>query len=182
MKGINLSNANLKDAYLGNPLFLALSGFSKVDLTEADFTYSDLTRAKFIDVDLTGADFSEAILNDATFSRSVLVDAFFSSAKLNGARFSNCNLKHSKLYDARMNGAEFFASRPWEAKLYSDSNANEVTPESFSNKRIDSIEALLNGCREFRQTHKDEIVLYFRGESGQWDLKPSVMSLSQKSG
>ncbi len=174
-RGINLSNANFTGAYIGAALFLALSNRSIVDLTEADFTYSDLTRAKFVNVDLMRADFTKAILNYATLARSDLIETCFSSAHLSGTRFSNCNLEQSKLYNARLQGAEFFASRPWEAKLYSTSNSNEVTTESFPNKRIDSIEALLNGCREFRQTHKDEIVLYFRGERGQWDLKPSVM-------
>lgn len=175
LKGINLSNANLKDAYLGNPRSLTPGGFSKVDLTEADFTDSDLARAKFIDVDLTGADFSDAVLNDSTFARSDLVETCFSSRHLSGARFSSCNLEQSKLYNSRLNGAEFSASRPWESKLYCASSPNEATSKSFSKKRIASIEDLLNGCREFKETHKDELVLYFRGESGQWDLKPSVM-------
>ena len=179
LKEINLSNANLKDAYLGSLRFFALNDLHKVDLTDADFTYSDLTRAKFVNVDLTRADFSgRTALTDATFARSKLVQTNFSAVNLSGVRFFERNLKRSYLYNARLNGVEFNQSRPWEAILFPPLELSRGSLEDpLLERKLVAVSALLEACHEFsrRASGLDmDMVLYFRGQPCSCPLNPSV--------
>ncbi len=180
LRGINLSNANFTDAYIGDKRLLALNKGYTVDLTDADFTYTDLTRARFVNVDLTGANFSDAVLTDTNFLMSYLNNTCFSRATLNGAQFRECNLENAKLYRARLNGADFILSSLWEACLYCPRDHSEAPSIPLPRGRnISAVKDLLNWYHKFRKkslTSEDDTVLYFRGEkSASWDLRPSAM-------
>ncbi|MCE2436202.1 MAG: FRG domain-containing protein [Candidatus Latescibacteria bacterium] len=49
------------------------------------------------------------------------------------------------------------------------------------NKKIESIENLLEACRDLQNEYSDDVQLYFRGESrASWELRPSVMRCSEE--
>ena len=176
LRGINLSNANFTDAYIGDKRLFALNKRFTVDLKNADFTYTDLTRARFVNVDLTGANFSDAVLTNTNFLMSDLSGTDFSCATLNGAQFRECNLEGADLSNADLIGGDFIASKPWKARLHTPSNQNEIPSRSLPKDAIATIDNLLNWCRKLRESSEDDIVLYFRGKSRcSWGLRPSVM-------
>ena len=177
LPGINLSEANLSDATLRD-----------TDLTGAAFLQSNLIKAKLIGSHLTGATFVGGSLRGAKLWSAQLTDAKVWSvdltaaqlvgANLKGAQFWQCNLQGTHLYSADLVGTDFVESRPWTALLFLPPQ-NRPASVSFDREIVNGIDDLLNGCREFRQEHGDDIVLYFRGESRcSWDLRPSVMRVT----
>ena len=178
LRGIDLSNANLRHASIGVTLVSAFGKLStaNADLSDADFFSSDLTSAEFFRADLTDANFSWADLNGARFWECDLKDVSFSWASLKGTQFRNCNLEGAYLSNADLMGADFIASKPWKARLHSPSNQDEIAPESLPKDVIATIDNLLNWCNKLRELSEDDVVLYFRGQSRcSWDLRPSVM-------
>ena len=178
LAGFNLSNAVFYGAILDN----------------VNFSQADLRYARFADGSLKETDFSEADLTGAEFGPMYLGDATFSSAKLKDAELSQPNLT----------GTDLSWSRPWEAKLYGQSDNSSVSiPDSGikqrikstlnsvkecfrlscrpsrTDKKIESIAALIERCSEI-QSRNEDLILYFRGERDcTWELRPSVMRTSQ---
>ena len=80
------------------------------------------------------------------------------------------------LYSESLTAADFLQSRPWTAHLYWPSHQENVASKPFEREEIADVNDLLDRCRELRETHGHDVVLYFRGES-RWfpALSPSVM-------
>lgn len=111
---VDLSNADLSDAILGEASFIAadLSGTNlfKAHLSNADFSRARLSRANLYRAELVGANFKEANLSGATlvgarlqranFSEAQLVRANLSFADLSEANFSGANLSEVTLEGA----------------------------------------------------------------------------------
>ena len=181
---VQLRNVNLSGADLSN------STLRDTDLTGAKFYMANLTNANLMGSDFTGAQFvggtsHGARFHSAKFSKTLFLEHNLTAAQFNGAelqetRFLQCTLNQAHLYNETLAGADFILSRPWSALLYWPSAKANVGSETFENEEIGSINDLLDRCREFRQAHGDEVVLYFRGESRCFpELRPSVMRMPE---
>ena len=106
--------------------------------------------------------------------------AQFVGADLGEAQLWRCSLVKTHLYNANLIGPDFLQSRPWMADLFLPQERFDVDSSPFNRTNITGIEDLLSSCREFRQLHGDDVVLYFRGQSNSsWELRPSVMRQDQ---
>ena len=168
--GANLSNSTLRDT----------------DLTAAKFYMANLNNAKLVGSDLTGAQFvggtsRSARFHSAKFIKTLFLQLDLTAAQFNGAelqetRFLQCIMDGAHLYSESLTGADFILSRPWTALLYWPSTNDSIGSPTFVEEEIGGVNDLLDRCREFRQMHGDEVVLYFRGESRRFPaLSPSVM-------
>ena len=175
LSGINLSGANLSNAMLRDT-DLTGAAFLQAILTNANLIGSNFTQAMFVDSQLRNTKLHSANFSKTRFFHSDLSLAQFVGANLGGAQLWQCDLNGTHLYNADVIATDFIQSRPWTARLYFPATRDRVDAGSFDRKEVDGINALLDDCREFRKTHGDDIVLYFRGESrSSWDLYPSVM-------
>ncbi|WP_164503796.1 pentapeptide repeat-containing protein [Rickettsiales endosymbiont of Stachyamoeba lipophora] len=81
---VNMSNANLALRTVNNPaigMTLKLPyNFSKLNLSNANFTRADLTGANFKEANLTQVNFSYSILNEAMFNQANVAQTNFDSA------------------------------------------------------------------------------------------------------
>ena len=175
MRGINLSLSNLKGATLRNIDFSGAM-FAQADVSEASLMGSLFAGATFAGSILRASKPHSANFNRTRFLYSELDSAQFVEADLKEAQLWRCSLEGTHLYNANLIGTDFLQSRTWRANLFLPTGRGDVGSTAFNRPNINGIEDLLSGCREFRQLHGDDIVLYFRGESSSsWDLKPSVM-------
>ena len=180
---VNLSGANLSDSTLRDT-DLTGAKFYQAKLTRANLTGSDFTGVQFIGGTSRGAHFHSAKFFKTLFLQHELTAAQFNGAELQETRFLQCSLNQAEmlnhLYNETLASADFILSRPWSALLYWPSANTNVGSGTFDQKEIGSINDLLDRCREFRQIHGDEVVLYFRGESRCFpELRPSVMRMPQ---
>ena len=179
LSGANLSNSTLRDTDLTG------ASFGLANLTNAKLMGSDFTGARFIGGTSKGARFHSAKFSKTLFLEHNLTAAQFNGAELRETRFLQCTLDQAHLYSEALDseslaGADFILSRPWSALLYSPSTDANFGSETFDHKEVGSINDLLDRCREFRQAHGDEVVLYFRGESRCFpELRPSVMRMPE---
>ena len=88
--GVDLSNADLRDAHLSN----------------ADLRGVSLRKAKLQGADLTHADLHRADLSDADLSNADLRDAHLSDANLRDANLQDTNVEGADLRDAVLTGTE----------------------------------------------------------------------------
>ena len=167
LRNANLSGADLSDSTLRDT---DLSGakFYQAKLTRANLTGSDFTEVRFIGGTSRGAHFHSGKFFKTLFLQHDLTAAQFNGAELRETRFLQCTLDQAHLYSEALDseslaGADFILSRPWSALLYWPSTDANVGSETFDHKEIGSINDLLDRCREFRQAHGDEVVLYFSG-------------------
>ena len=168
--GANLSNSTLRDTDL------TAAKLYGADLTAATLVGSDFTEAQFIGGTSKGARFNFANFLRTWFLSHDLTSVQFNGAQLAETKFINCDLDGAHLYDTALTGADFILSRPWSALLYGPSAKPNLGIQAFDNEEISGINDLLDRCRDFRNVHGDEVVLYFRGESRCFpDLRPSVM-------
>ena len=175
LRGVNLIAANLSNSTLRD-----------TDLTGAKFSLANLNNAKLIGSDFTGAQFAGGSSRGAHFLSAKflktlfifhdLTAALFNGAELKETRFLECTIDGAHLYDEPLTGADFILSRPWTALLYWPSTSDKIGSQTFDEEEIGGINDLLVRCHEFRDTHGDEVILYFRGESRCFPaLRPSVM-------
>ncbi len=170
LSGANLSNSTLRDTDLTD------AKFYMSNLNNAKLTGSDFTRAQFVGGSSRSVRFHSAKFNKTLFLEHDLTAAQFNSAELHETRFLQCTLNQAHLYNETLAGADFILSRPWTALLYWPSTNTNVSSGLFYQEEIGSINDLLDRCREFREAHGDNVVLYFRGESRLFPkLRPSVM-------
>ena len=170
LSGANLSNSTLRDTDLTGAKFYG------ADLTNAKLVGSDFTGAQFIGGTSKGTRFHFANFSSTLFLAHDLTAAQFNGAKLEETQFIQCNLDGAHLYDIALTGTDFILSRPWSALLCRPSAKPNVGAHTFDKEEISGVNDLLDTCREFRNVHGDEVVLYFRGESRCFpDLRPSVM-------
>ena len=182
LKGINLSSANLNGAILDN-LDLSYSDFTGAHLNGTSLVGSSFTDSVFFGSELNEARLGKCNLTGTKFRNTWLQSADLAEADLAGAEFMFCHLEGAKFFNANLRGTNFARSRPWKAELYYRHNENGIDLDSFLDVRLDSVNRLLDECREFRRRHGNEVVLYFRGESRcapDWELRPSVMREARK--
>ena len=179
LRNVNLSGSDLSNSTLRDTDLTGVK-FHMANLTNANLMGSDFTGAQFIGGTSKGARFHSAKFSKTLFLEHNLTAAQFNGAVLQGTRFLQCILSQAHLYNETLAGADFILSRPWTALLYWPSANTNVGSETFNQEGICSINDLLDRCREFRQVHGDEVVLYFRGESRCFpELRPSVMRMPE---
>ncbi len=96
LKGINLSDFNLREANLSN-----------AELTGADFTGSDLRRANLSSARLTGACFHSTNLQNCKMKKASLKNSDFSKADLTNAVLTDSNIKDADFSSAILEGTDF---------------------------------------------------------------------------
>ena len=175
LRGVNLSGANLSNSTLRDT-DLTGSRFYMANLHNAKLMGSDFTDVVFLDGSARGAQFHSAKFVRTLFFGLDLTAAQFNGAKLQETRFIACTVRGAHLYNEDLTGTDFILSRPWTALLYWPSTNDKVGSQTFNEEEVGGINDLLDRCREFRETHGEDVVLYFRGESRCFpELRPSVM-------
>ena len=175
LRDVNLSGANLSNSTLRDT-DLTTAKFYMANLNNANLTGSDFTGAQFIGGSSRGARFHSAKFLKTLFFRQDLTAAQFNGSQLQETRFLECAMKGAHLYNESLTGADFILSRPWTALLYWPSDHRNAADKPFDNEEIGVVNDLLDRCREFREAHGDDMVLYFRGERRRFPaLSPSVM-------
>lgn len=170
LSAVNLSNATLRDTNLARASFLT------GDLTNANLIGSTFEEAMLLNVNAQNAKLFSTDFRKARIWHSDLRLAQFNGSNLEGAQLWNCNLQGAHLYSTNLIGANFSQSRPWTARLFLKPEQTEVDSSILDKEGIKGVEELICACREFRKKYREEIVLYFRGESdSSWDLRPSIM-------
>lgn len=168
----NLRLANLQDSQLANS---RLDGaiLKGANLDRANLLAARLRDAKMSGVRLQQTDLFQSDLTDADLSLGCLKDANFVCAKL-----VNTNLSTADLTDA-----QFEWSRPWQARLYEETQtANKNQLCTGDGESIECVSDLIRVCSTFQAEHSDS-VFYYRGEHNDiWDLRPSVMRKTRKGG
>ena len=168
--GANLSNSTLRDTDLTS------ASLSMANLTNANLTGSDLTGARFFGGTSRGARFHSAKFVRTFFLDHDLTGVQFNGAQLGGTKFVQCTLRGAHLYNEELTDADFILSRPWSSLLFWPSSGQSGVAQTFGVEEIGGINDLLDRCREFREVHGEEVVLYFRGESRCFpELRPSVL-------
>ena len=175
LRGINFSGADLSNSTLRDTDLTGARIYG-ANLRNAKLVGSDFTGAWICDCTLSGAQLRRTKLVKTTFLAIDLTEAQFNGAELGETKFLQCTLDQAHLYSETLAGADFIMSRRWTALLYRPSASRNVGSERFDQNDIGSINDLLDRCREFRNAHGDEVVLYFRGESRCFpELRSSVM-------
>lgn len=132
LNGVNLSGANLYNAYLRGTSFneanLRHVIMEQAYLSHASFHKADLTAARMSRANLRGTVFSNANLSGANLSGSDLRSSILSYARLHGSQFYGCHLLDADLTfadfeNAHLNGADLTCA---------DLNGSNVTPFQLS--------------------------------------------------
>ena len=170
LRHAKLKCADLKNAHLRN---------SRLD--EADLDGAVLNGAN-----LRGASFRGAKMSNARLYRTDLFDADLTNAELKSTCFKKANLSCATLHNvdlssANLIGTELGWSRPWNAKLYDDSDSISSSCQDVRcGEQINCVADLIKRCNELYAKRSDA-VLYFRGErTSEWELRPSVMRYSKE--
>jgi uncharacterized protein YjbI with pentapeptide repeats len=99
-RGIDLSEANLSEAFLPN------ADLEGADLSKAYLRYADLSGANLSGAGMLGADLEGTDLSGANVSEAYLFLTDLSDADLRGAQLRKADLGGADLSDARLNGAK----------------------------------------------------------------------------
>ena len=127
-------------------------------------------------LDLKGAWFLGARASGVSFFNANLTDAIFTQADLRHADFSGATLDNALFFEADLTGANLTATRPWRARIL-ESHRSDPTV-SLLESNVESVGELAEMCRTLRLAHEweaEEVRFYYRGQSAQWRLRPSVM-------
>lgn len=140
-------------------------------LDRANLLAAKLQAAEMSNVQLEQTDLFQADLSDADLSLGYLKDANFACAKLVNADLSTANLT----------GADFAWSRPWQARLYEQTqDANLFHSCMGDGESVECVSDLIGICSAIQDEHPN-CVLYYRGEhADNWELRPSVMRMAQE--
>ena len=175
LRGINLSKANLRNSTLRDT-DLSGSHFFTADLTGAKLIGSRFEGSMFVDSQLTRADLMSASLENTKLWLTNLNSAILTGTNAKGAEFWECDLNRTHLYSTDLSGARFIRSRPWRANLFWSPDQQPLEPATLEIDTIKGINDLLAVMRDLRTAYGDEVTLYFRGESREFEeLNPSVM-------
>ena len=195
---INLRRANFHESHLSTSFStgsadLRHANLWSANLQDAQLTNSRLDGAILVGANLDGANLLGASLCGAKMAssrlhRTELFQADFTNAELELAYLKNANLSYATLVGtdittATLAGANLGWSRPWQAKLYQDSQSTaRPYTQADHNKCITCVAELIKECAELGAHHAD-CLLYFRGEhTNMWKLQPSVMRSSNNAG
>ena len=175
LRGINLSKANLTNSTLRDT-DLSGSHFGMADLTGAKLIGSRFDGSMFIDSQLTRANLMSASLENTKLWLTSLDSAILAGTNAKGAEFWECDLNRTHLYGANLNDARFIRSKPWRANLFWSPDQQPLQPVTLEVDTINGLNDLLVVMRDLQTAYNDEVTLYFRGESREFEeLKPSVM-------
>ena len=175
LRGVNLSGADLSNSILRDT-DLTTASLSMANLTNANLVGSDFTEAQFIGGTSRGARFHSAKFVRTLFLQHDLTGVQFNGAQLGTTKFVQCILNGAHFYNESLTDVDFILSRPWSSFLFWPSSGTSAVAQTFDEEEIGGINDLLDRCREFRDVHGEEVVLYFRGESRCFpELRPSVM-------
>ena len=175
LRGINLSKANLRNSTLRDT-DLSSSHFFTTDLTGAKLVGSRFDGSMFVDSQLTRASLMSASLENTKFWCTNLASAILAGTNAKGAEFWECDLNRTHLYSADLNDARLIRSRPWRANLFWNPDQQPLEPATLEIDTIKGLYDLLTVMRDLQTAYDDEVTLYLRGESREFeDLKPSVM-------
>ena len=175
LRGINLSGANLSNSTLRDT-DLSGSHFFTTDLTGAKLVGSRFDGSMFVDSQLTRANLMSASLENTKLTFTNLDSAILAGTNAKGAEFWECDLNRTHLYSTDLNGARFIRSRPWRANLFWRLDQHSLEPATLEIDTITGLNDFLILLRDLQTAYSNEVVLYFRGESREFEeLKPSVM-------
>ena len=156
----------------------------------------NLAGARLVGANLEGVRLYDADLRKALLISANLNGALLEGAKLGGANLQGAQLKDTDLRNAALLGANLARTKPWIAKLF-ESSGQESRIRADMNQEVESIADLLNVCRQLddhysrdtrdptnilhliERKRKGSVVrdfrIYFRGDSQECPLQPSVM-------
>lgn len=176
LQGINLSGANLRNSTLRDT-DLADSSFFKADLHGTKLIGSRLDGSFFVDSNLQNSVLLSASLKNTRFWHCDLESAVLVNARLGNTEFFKCHMKDTHLYHNDLTAARFIGSRPWQARLLWEAGKSQLEPAKLEVDTIKGLDDLLTILRQLREAYdKQQVVLYFRGESRYFDrLEPSIM-------
>ena len=176
LQGINLSGANLRNSTLRDT-DLADSSFFKADLHGTKLIGSRLDGSFFVDSNLQNSVLLSASLKNTRFWHCDLESAVLVNARLGNTEFFKCHMKDTRLYHNDLTAARFIGSRPWQARLLWEAGKSQLEPAKLEVDTIKGLDDLLTILRQLREAYdKQQVVLYFRGESRYFDrLEPSIM-------
>ena len=175
LRGINLSSANLRNSTLRDT-DLSGSQFFTSDLTGAKLVGSRFDGSTFVDSRLIRANLRSANLENTKLWFTNLDSAILVGANAKGADFWECDLNRTHLYSTDLSGARFIRSRPWRANLFWSPDQQPLEPATLEIDTIKGVNDLVTVMRDLQTAYSDEVILYFRGESREFEeLKPSVM-------
>lgn len=103
--GADLSDAHLREVYLGNARFYKHPGLDTIN-----FSGVNLTGANLVEAFLSAADLRWACLNDADLRRTSLNEADLSAADLRKACLGNAHLRRANLTEANLGGIDLNAA------------------------------------------------------------------------
>ena len=191
LTGFNLRGANFRESCLCTPGQSVGADLRHANLWWANLQGAQLTNSKLDDAVLCGTRFDNANLHGACLRRTKmgstgfpetdlsqadLTDVQFENAYLRNANLSCATLVGTDLTAATLTGADLGWSRPWEAKLYRESESTSGSSTNTDHaRRISCVADLIKESRVSGK-HLPDDVLYFRGEiSNTWELRPAVM-------
>ena len=107
--------------------------------------------------------------------------AILAGTNAKGAEFWECDLNRTHLYSTNLDDVRFIRSRPWRANLFWTPDQQSLQPATLEVDTINGLNDLLAVMRDLQTAYNDEVTLYFRGESREFEeLKPSVMRKPQE--
>ena len=175
LRGINLIKANLRNSTLRDT-DLSGSQFVTTDLTGAKLVGSRFDGSMFVGSQLIRANLMSASLENTKLWSTNLDSAMLAGTNAKGAEFWECDLNRTHLYSTNLSDARFIRSRPWRANLFWSPGQQPLEQATLEVEIIKGLTDLLAVMRDLQTAYNDEVTLYFRGESREFeDLKPSVM-------
>lgn len=197
LSGMNLKRANFRKSRLSDRYRALGADLRDSDLRGADFEEVSMANSLLEGACLAGTTFRRAYLLGSVFRQVKMASTGFFGADLSecdftGTEFNNAFLQDACLLNAKLKGAglasamltgvDLNLTQPWQAKLYEEPpRARERNESQVTAKRISCVSNLIEESRRIRSGRQD-IVLYFRGESRiednqgkAWKLEPSLM-------
>ena len=197
LSGMNLKRANFRRSRLSDRYRALGADLRDADLRGADLKEAEMANSRLEGACLVGTIFRDAYVLGSVFRQVRMASTGFFGADLSecdftGTEFNNAYLQDAILLNTRLEGADLasatltgvdlHSAQPWQAKLYEElhdlpeSNANPIAA-----KHIGCVSDLIDECKKMQSSRQD-LVLYFRGESRiedkqgkAWKLEPSLM-------
>lgn len=161
LRDSNLESANLRNAQL-----------SHADLQYADLSSAQLQLSNLENTLMMGANLLRARLCGANLQGARLDDAHLVDADVSGA-----NLRDGDFYATELFRANLARTQLWKAKLYPAPDTNRERVESLRAKldRVSSVSRLAQLGKLLRRHYPaEDYTVYFRGDSKECELQPTV--------
>nr|WP_310481404.1 pentapeptide repeat-containing protein [Chamaesiphon sp. VAR_48_metabat_403] len=119
---------------VGDFTLAAQTNYSRIDVTDRDFSGQDLTNSVFVSSEMRGVNFSGANLTNAMLTMGVMLKTNLSGANLTGALADRATFDEADLTNAILTEATLTRSRFYGAK---------ITGADFTDALIDRSQAKL---------------------------------------